>query len=128
MNRMRGYRIIPGLLLAIFLAGVGAAYAKSPIITFTGKIQEIRSATALDIGKADKFITIKLDTELKAEFRLSHEDAVRYGLIDPAGPSQVLTTRRSKGLGWKVRLTCDNDPQGSLTAPVYKVKSLERID
>jgi hypothetical protein len=48
-------------------------------------------------------------------------------LVDPAGPSMVATPKMKKGLGWKVTLTCDG-PTGSLSAPVYRVKALKRLD
>jgi hypothetical protein len=115
------------LLLAFFLAGAPASSGAPAIATFTGKIQDIRKATALGLGKRETFYTIKLDSQPRPEFRLSDDDAVYYGLVDPAGPSMVVTPKMKKGLGWKVRLTCDN-PTGSLSAPVYRVRSLERLD
>jgi hypothetical protein len=124
---MRSGKIIPGLMLAILLAAAGAASGKATIIIFTGKVQEIRAATELDIGKTEKFIIVKLDSPPKAEFRLTTAEAARYGLIDPTGPSQIITPKKAKGLGWKVKLTCDNEPTGPLDSPVYRVKSLERI-
>ena len=32
---------------------------------------------------------------------------MRYGLIEQAGPTGVVTPKMSKGIGWKVKLTCD---------------------
>jgi hypothetical protein len=115
------------LLLAFFLAGALASYGAPAVAIFTGKIQDIRKATALGLGKRETFYTIKLDTKPRYEFRFSEDDAVSYGLVDPAGPSMVVTPKMKKGLGWKVRLTCDN-PTGSLSTPVYRVRSLERLD
>ena len=115
------------LLLAFFLAGALASSGAPATATFTGKIQDIRKATALGLGKRETFYTIKLDNKPKPEFRLSVEDAVHYGLVDPAGPSMVVTPKMKKGLGWKVTLTCEG-PTGSLSAPVYRVKALKRLD
>jgi hypothetical protein len=115
------------LLLAFCLAGAQVSLGVPPIAIFTGKIQDIRKATALGLGKRETFYTIKLDSKPRYEFRLSEDDAVSYGLVDPAGPSMVVTPKMKKGLGWKVRLTCDN-PTGSLSAPAYRVRSLERLD
>jgi hypothetical protein len=114
------------LLLAFCLAGALASSGAATAI-FTGKIQEIRKATALGLGKRETFYTIKLDTKPKYEFRFSEDDAVSYGLVDAAGPSMVVTPKMKKGLGWKVTLTCDG-PTGSLSAPVYRVKALKRLD
>ena len=127
MNLSRRTIITTLLLLAFCLAGASASSGAPAVATFTGKIQDIRKATALGLGKRETFYTIKLDTKPKYEFRLSEDDAVSYGLVDPAGPSMVVTPRMKKGLGWKVRLTCDN-PTGSLSAPAYRVRSLERLD
>jgi hypothetical protein len=127
MTKTSGLKIISGLLLAILVAGVTTAYGKSSIITFTGKIQEIRKATSLDLGKSERFVTIKLDTKPHIEFRLSSDDAVRYGLIDAGSTSQVVLPKHNKGLGWTVKVTCSNEPIGPTDAPVYQVKSLERI-
>jgi hypothetical protein len=127
MNLSRKTIITTLLLLAFFMAGALASYGASAIAIFTGKIQDIRKATTLDPGKRGTFYTIKLANEPRTEFRLSDDDAVHYGLVAAAGPSMVVTPKMKKGLGWKVRLTCDN-PTGSLSAPVYRVRSLERLD
>jgi hypothetical protein len=113
-------------LSAFCLAAALTSYAARPAI-FTGKIQDIRKATALGLGKQGTFYSIKLDSQPKPDFHLSVDDAVRYGVIDPAGPSMVVTPKMKKGLGWKVRLTCE-DPTGPLSAPVYRIKLLERLD
>jgi hypothetical protein len=127
MNLSRKTIITTLLLLAFFLAGALASYGVPAIAIFTGKIQEIRKGTALGLGKKETFYTIKLASEPKYEFRLTEDDAVSYGVVDPAGLSMVVTPKMKKGLGWKVRLNCDN-PTGSLSAPVYRVRSLERLD
>jgi len=126
MNLSRKTIMTTLLLLAFCLAGAPASYGAAAA-TFTGKIQEIRKGTALGPGKRETFYTIKLANEPKPEFRLSDEDAVSYGVVGPAGPSMVVTPKMKKGLGWKVTLTCDG-PTGSLSAPVYRVKSLKRLD
>jgi hypothetical protein len=127
MNLSRKTIMTTLLLLAFFLTGALASYGAPAIATFTGKIQDIRKATTLGPGKRGTFYTIKLANEPRTEFRLSDDDAVRYGLVAAVGPSMVVTPKMKKGLGWKVRLTCDN-PTGSLSAPVYRVRSLERLD
>ena len=127
MNRRRGAKIISGLLLAILFAGVHPAYGQPAIATFTGKIQEIGKATALGLGKHENVYVIKLDNHPNAEFRISPDEAVRSGLVDTASPSQIVTPRHSKGLGWEVRLTCDGNYQGLRNAPIYQVKFVERI-
>jgi hypothetical protein len=127
MNLSRKTIMTTLLLLAFFLAGALASSGAPAIATFSGKIQDIRKATALGLGKRGTFYTIKLDSEPKYDFRLSDDDAVHYGLVDAAGPSMVVTPKMKKGLGWKVRLTCD-DLSGPFSAPVYRVRSLKRLD
>ena len=78
-----------------------------PARPFTGKITEIARGTQLDVGKKDTFYMLRLDDYPKIEFRLASEDAVRFGVIEAAGPTAVVTPKKSKGLGWKVKLTCD---------------------
>ncbi len=97
-------------------------------VTFTGKITEIRRATELGLNQKDVFYIIKLDTKAHEQFRISTDEAVAYGLVEQGGPSQVVTPRQAKGLGWKVRLTCDSQPTGPVKTPVYRVKTLERLD
>jgi hypothetical protein len=124
MKRTCRATIISGLCLVLIWAGMAAGAD----VTFTGKIQEIRQAIPLDRGKTEKFFTLKLDSRPNSEFQLSADDAARYGLIDPAGLSQVVTPKHNKGLGWTVKVTCDKEYKGPVNAPVYQVKSLERID
>ena len=125
MNLCRKAILTTLFLLAFGLAGVLASYGAPAI--FTGKIQDIRKATTLGPGKRGTFYIIKLDNQPKAEFRLSEDEAVHYGLVAAAGPSTVVTPKMKKGLGWKVKLTCDN-PSGPLSAPVYQIRSLERLE
>jgi len=128
MHRTCHGKIFAGLLLALLVIGVASAYGKASIVIFTGKIQEIRQATALGLGKHGKFMVIKLDNRPSYEFRLSADDAVHYGLIDASTPSQVVTPKHNKGLGWNVKVTCNNEPTGPVDAPIYQVKDLERVD
>ena len=119
-------KIIPGLLLAILIAWVGAVYGQAGTY-YTGSITEISKGTPLGLGKTGTFFIIKLDSKPKMEFRVSREDAVKYGLIEAAGSSAVLTPKQIKGLGWQVKLTCSKEEQlGS--PPIYQVKSLERMN
>ena len=53
-------------------------------------------------------------------------NAARFGLIDTDQPSAVITPGKVKGLGWKVRLTCDK--KSTLGEPTYMVTNLERLD
>jgi hypothetical protein len=129
MTQARSRKIISCLLMVMLLAGVKAAAGKAPPqTTFTGKITEINKSTALGLGKREHYFIIKLDSQVNISFRLSPEDAVRYGLIEEAGPSQILTPKQTKALGWKVKLECEPPASGLYTLPVYRVKSLERMD
>jgi hypothetical protein len=116
-----------GLGLALAIAWAGAAYGQATK-SFTGKITEITRGTELDVGKKDTFYTLRLEDYPNTEFRLTSEDAVRFGVVAAGGPAQVVTSKMSKGLGWKVKLTCDAHKGGSLKAPLYKVISLVRLD
>ncbi len=119
-------KIILGLALVFLIAGVGPGFAQATK-TFTGKIAEIAKGTELDIGKREIFYTLRLDEYLNIRFRLSTEDAVRFGVVDATGTSGVLTPNKSKGLGWNVKLTCDPKNLGKIKTPVYQVTSLERL-
>lgn len=119
-------KIILGLALVLLIAGVVPGFAQATK-TFTGKIAEIAKGTELDIGKREIFYTLRLDEYLNIRFRLSTEDAVRFGVVDATGTSGVLTPNKSKGLGWNVKLTCDPKNLGKIKTPVYQVTSLERL-
>ena len=119
-------KIIPGLLLAILIAWVAAAYGQTTAY-FDGKITEISKATSLGLGETGTFFIIRLDSKPKMEFRISREDAVKYGLIE-AGASGVLITQQPKGLGWRVKLTCSREEKAFSSTPIYQVKSLERMN
>ena len=124
---MRHSKIILGLAL-VFLLGVVGPVAGQATKIFTGKISEIAKGSELDIAKTDVFYTLRLEEYPKIRFRLTPQDAVRFGVVDATGTSGVLTPKKSKGLGWKVKITCDANKTGPLDAPSYKVTSVERLD
>jgi hypothetical protein len=115
-----------GLGLALVIAWAGVAQAQATK-SFTGTIMELARGTQLGPGKKDTFYTLRIEDYPNTEFRLASEDAVKFGIVAPGGPGQVLTSKMSKGVGWKVKLTCDANKTGSLKNPVYKVISLERV-
>jgi hypothetical protein len=115
-----------GLGLALVIAWAGAAHGQSTK-SFTGTITELARGTELDLGKKETFYTLRMEDYPNIEFRLASEDAVRFGIVAPGGLGQVVTSKMSKGVGWKVKLTCDVHKTGSLKNPVYKVISLERL-
>ena len=127
MKPMHRSKVLLGLGLVLVIAWAGAAHGQASK-TFTGKITEIARGTQLDLGKKDTFYILRLEEYPKIEFRLASEDAVRFGVIEAAGPTAVVTPKKSKGLGWKVKLICDAKNLGSVKAPIYKVISLERLD
>ena len=67
--------------------------------TFTGKITEIAKGTQLDIGKTDIFYTVRLEEYHKISFRLTPDDAVRFGVIDKAGISGGADSQDEQGHG-----------------------------
>ncbi len=71
---------------------------------------------------------MRLEEQPKISFRLSPEDAVKFGVIDKAGPTGVVTPKMSKGMGWKVKLTCNANNLGDYKVPVYKVTDLEKLE
>lgn len=119
-------KIVLGLALIFLVAMVGPGLGQATK-TFTGKITEIAKGTELDLAKHGSFYTVRLEEYPKIAFRLSPEEAVRFGLIDPTGTTGVLTPKKTKGLGWKVKLNCDPNKTGPVDAPVYKVLSLVRL-
>ena len=116
-----------GLGLVLVIAWAGAAYGQTSK-PFTGKIKEIARGTQLDLGKKDTFYILRLEEYPKTEFRIVPEDAVRFGVIEAAGPAEVVTPKQSKGLGWRVKLICDGKNLGLVKAPIYRVISLERLN
>jgi hypothetical protein len=119
-------QILLGLGLALVIAWAGAVQGQATK-TFTGKITEIAKGTELDLGKKDIYYTLRLEDYPNTEFRLASGDAVKFGVIEGAGPTEIVTPRKGKGLGWQVKLTCDAKKTGSLKSPVYKVISLEKL-
>jgi hypothetical protein len=122
----RRSKVLPGLGLVLLIAWVGAVHGQATK-NFTGKITEISKGTELGLNKKEIFYTLRLDDYPKLQFHLSPEDAVRFGVIEGAGPMEVVTPKKSKGLGWKVKLICDGKSFGPLKAPFYKVISLEKL-
>jgi hypothetical protein len=120
-------QVLLGVTLILLIIWAGAVSAQTTK-TFTGKITEIAKGSQLDIAKTDIFYTIKLEEHPKIQFRLTPEDAARFGVIDKAGPTGVLTPKMNKGLGWSVKLTCDGNNLGENRAPVYKVTALVRLE
>jgi len=118
-------KVLLGLWLAVVLGWAGAAQGQAVTKTFTGIIKEIGKATSI---RGDIFYIIKLEEYPNPEFRISAKDAAHFGVIDAAGPTGVVTPKKSKGIGWKVKLTTENKYEGTLNAPSYRVISLERLN
>jgi hypothetical protein len=112
--------------LALAIGWTGAAQSQATKI-FTGKITEIARAVELDLGKRENFYVVRLAEHPNVEFRLTSGEAVKTGIIDATGPTGVVTPKMSKGLGWRVKLTCEAYFVGTAKAPVHKVLSLERL-
>ena len=122
----RKNKLIIGLVLVLLLVDLGPIFGQASKI-FTGKITEIAKGTELDINKRDTFYILRLDEYVNVQFRLSSEDAVRYGLIEQAGPTGVVTPKMSKGIGWRVKLTCNQGYAGNIKSPTYRVTSLVKL-
>ena len=125
MLRRRGWLIL-GLVLVLLLVDLGALCGQATK-TYTGKISEIAKGTELDVNQHDTFYILRLEGQPKISFRLSPQDAVRFGVIDPTGTTGLLTPKKSKGLGWQVKLDCNPENIGSRDVPVYQVISLKRV-
>lgn len=119
----RKIKFVIVLVLVLLLVDLGALCGQGTK-TFTGKISEISKGTELDINQHGTFYTLRLEEQPKISFRLSNADAVRFGVIDPTG---MLTPKKSKGLGWQVKLDCNSANIGSRDVPVYQVISLKRL-
>jgi hypothetical protein len=126
MKTLDHSKALLGFWLVLVMAWAGPVHGQVTK-TFTGKITEIARGTQLNFGKKGTFYMLRLEEYPYIEFRLAPEDAVRFGLVEAAGPTQVVTPKMSKGLGWKVTLTCDANKTGSLKIPVYKVISLVKL-
>ena len=122
-------KIFPFILMLFALTVLSAA-AQDKGLTFTGKIEEIAMKTSVgpmgSMGGMEKNLAIKLDSKPKLDIRVTYRDAARFGLIDTDQPSAVLTPGKIKGVGWKVRLTCDK--KTTMSEPFYVVTKLERLD
>jgi len=123
----RNGKIILSMALAFLLAGSGPVFGQATK-TFTGKISEIAKGSELDIAKRDIFYTLRLAEHPGILFRLTPEEAVRSGVIEATGNTVVLTPRMSKGLGWKVKLTCEARYTGGAEFPTYRVLAVERLE
>ncbi|MFZ5453703.1 MAG: hypothetical protein ACOZF2_17750 [Thermodesulfobacteriota bacterium] len=117
------------LLMVLLCLGVAfSAVAGDKGLTFTGKIEEIAMKTVLTpLGGSEKILTLKLDSKPKLDFRMPAKDAARYGLIDTPKPSAILLPGQVKGVGWKVKLTCDKESSFG-GEPAYQVTKLEKLD
>ncbi len=122
----RRNKLIIAFVLVLLLVDLGPIFGQASKV-FTGKITEIARGTELDIAKHENFYILRLDEYVNVQFRVSSEDAVRWGLIEKAGPTGVVTPKMSKGIGWKVKLTCDPSFAGSSKTPTYKVTSLQKL-
>jgi len=131
----RKVNIIIGLVLVLLLVDVGPTLAQyggttpaQATKTFTGKITEIAMGTELDIAKYAKFYIVRLKEYPETQFRFTLEDAERYGLIARGGPTGVVTPKMSKGIGWRVKLTCDPYYAGDIKTPTYRVTELQKLE
>jgi hypothetical protein len=122
----RNYKLIIGLVLVLLLVDLGPILGQASKV-FTGKISEIAKGMELDLNKHGTFYIVRLDEYPKLQFRLSQDDARRYGLIAKGGPASVLTPRMTKGIGWKVKLTCDPNYLGEPKAPTYRVTGMQKL-
>ncbi|MHB8068005.1 MAG: hypothetical protein ACYDIC_08905 [Desulfobaccales bacterium] len=98
-------------------------------LTYIGKIEEIAVKSVISpvgMGAAQKYLSIKLDSKPKLDFRVTAKDAVTFHLTDTDQPSAVLAPGKLKGQGWKVRLTCEK--KTTMGEPFYLVTNLERLD
>ncbi|MGA8571407.1 MAG: hypothetical protein ACLP7A_04455 [Desulfobaccales bacterium] len=122
-----GKIILMSMALVLLLAGGGPVFGLDTK-TFTGKIIEIARGTELNVLRHGNFYILHLQEYPETSFRLSPEDAVRFGVIDPTGITGLLTPKKSKGLGWKVRLTCEGKATGGAESPTYQVLNVERLE
>jgi hypothetical protein len=123
----RKIKLVIVMVLVLLLVDL-AALCGQGTKTYTGKIREIAKGTELDVNQHGTFYILRLEGQPKISFRLSPQDAVRFGVIDPTGTTGLLTPKKSKGLGWQVELNCNPENIGSRDVPVYKVTSLVRVD
>ena len=114
------------MVLVLLLVDLGPIFGQASK-TFTGTITEIARGMELNIAKHGTFYILRLDEYTREQFRISSEDAVRYGLIEGAGLTGVVTPKMSKGIGWRVKLTCDPKYAGDHKNPTYLVTSLVKL-
>jgi hypothetical protein len=131
----RKFKLIIGLALVLLLVEVGPTLGQYGLSTpdqatksFTGKIAEIAMGAELDIAKYAKYYIVRLEEYPKIQFRFTLEDAERYGLVARGGPTGVVTPKMSKGIGWRVKLTCDPHYAGDFKNPTYLVTALEKLE
>jgi len=131
----RKFRFIIGLALVLLLVEVGPTLAQygqtapsQATKTFTGKIAEIAMGAELDVGRYAKYYIVRLGEYPKIQFRLTPEDAEKYGLVARGGPTAVVIPKMSKGIGWRVKLTCDPYYAGDIKNPTYRVTALEKME
>ena len=129
------FRFIIGLVLVLLLVEVGPTLGQygQPTVaqatkTFTGKIAEIAMGTELNVGRYGKYYIVRLEEHPNIQFRFTPEDAERYGLVARGGLAEVVTPKMSKGIGWRVKLTCDPYYAGDIKNPTYRVKELEKLE
>jgi hypothetical protein len=119
------WKQILGLALVLVLAGVAPVLAQGK--TFTGTITEIARGTELDVGRHANYFVLRLKEYPETEFRLAQDEAVRYGVVDPTGTSGLLTPKKCKGLGWKVKLSAKPAFTGWTSSNSYQVLSLQKL-
>ena len=130
----RKFRFIIGLALVLLLVEVGPSlgqYGPPPgqgTKTFTGKIAEIAMGSELDVAKYAKYYIVRLEEYPQTQFRFTFDDAERYGLVARGGLRDVVTPRMSKGIGWRVKLTCNPLYAGDIKNPTYLVTALEKLE
>ncbi len=115
------------LLLLLWPLTVPALAQQNTGLIFVGKIEEIASKTTMTVGATEKYLALKLDSKPKLDIRITARVAAKFGLIDTAEPPAVIPPSRVKGLGWKVKLTCDKIVSFG-GEPIYLVTNLERLD
>jgi len=122
-------KLILFLILAALPVMVLAGTEQTTGLIYIGKIEEIAVKSVISPTgpmQKEKYVSIKLDSNPKMDFRVTAKDAVRFHLLDTDQPSAVLAPGKLKGQGWKVRLTCEK--KTTMGEPFYLVTSLDRLD
>jgi hypothetical protein len=123
-------KVILFVLMLSLPAMVLAAPDQSTGLIFIGKIEEIALKSNISpkgMGPVEKTLAIKLDSKPHLDLRITTKDAARFGLIDTAHPSAVLMPGQVKGVGWRVRLTCDKITVFGGES-IYKVVKVDRLN